>query len=718
MKKLLLTFIMAAITMGAMAVPAKRGIWKTVTLPDGTEVRAQLVGDEHMHFYVTEDGQRLQSSADGTYDYISVEQLKAMRRARMERTARRNVMRRATIGERTHYTGQKRGLVILVNFKDTKFKTANNQAKYNRILNEEGYATSEGFVGSVADYFKAQSLGIFELNFDVVGPVTLSNNRKYYGKNDSDGNDMHPDEMIVEACKAVDGDVNFADYDWDGDGIVEQVFVLYAGTGEADSNDTDAVWPHEWELSATNKAQTLDEVVIDTYACSNEVDSKGNIEGIGVFCHEFSHCMGFPDFYDVFYDGNFGMSEFDLMDMGSYNGDGFLPAGYSAHEKMMAGWLEPIELDDEDATINNLRALSEGGNAYIIYNKAHPDEYYMLENRQNSAWDEGLPTKGLMISHVDFDLEVWQNNIPNSIITDSEARKNGYTCGNDHQRMTIFHADNDDDSKYWNSYAGYYTMSTIKYDLYPYDQNDSLTATSKPAAKLYNANTNGRKFMGRAITGIRQNSDGTIAFNYRAVDNGGQGTAPADGTLFAETFDQCVGKGGNDGLWSGNVASSAFTPDNDGWEMTQAYGGDRCARFGTSKKVGIATTPSFYIDGETVMTFRAGAWSGESTDMTIEADGDATVTPSMITIGASEWADCRVTLQGSGDVRVTFIPSKRFFLDEVKVVSASANAVLDTQRQPAVSVTRIYTRDGRYAGSDINALGHGIYVVNGRKVVR
>lgn len=702
----------------ANAVPAKRGVWKTLTMADGTKVKAQLMGDEHMHFWMTDDGQRLTKADNGTWQPTTTAQLKAKRKARTARNAKRTPRLRATIGERTHFTGTKKGLVILANFTDVKFKTANNKAKYNNILNTPGYTSDEGFEGSVADYFKAQSGGVFELKFDVVGPITLAHNRKYYGANDPDDNDLRPEDMIVEACNAVNSQVNFADYDWDGDGEVDQVFVLYAGTGEADSDDEDAIWPHEWELSIVDKSITLDGVVIDTYACSNEVDAYGDIEGIGVFCHEFSHCLGFPDFYDIMYDGNFGMSEFDLMDMGSYNGGGFVPAGYSAHEKMMAGWLEPIELSDADMQVGNLKAQSEGGAAYIIYNKAHPDEYYMLENRQQTGWDAELPDAGLMISHIDFDLEVWQNNIPNSVMTLSEAREMGLTCGNDHQRNTIFHADNDDDSKYWNSSKGYYTKTTLQNDLYPYNRNDSLTATSKPAATLYNANTNGKKMMGRAITGIKQNSNGSIDFNYRAVDNGTGGTVTG-GTIFYESFDQCSGTGGNDDLWSNNIANATFVPDNDDWIITQARGGDRCARFGTGKVVGIATTPAFDINGEVTMTFMAGAWKNDGTALALDVEGNATITPSVITIGNAEWAECTVTLEGNGEVRVTFTPQKRFFLDEVTVTSGQqTQGIVAVDKQQKVRPVSIYTIDGRYVGADKHALTHGIYIVNGKKVVK
>ena len=722
MKKTLTTWALLIMAVVCMAVPAKKGVWKVLQLADGTEVRAQLMGDERLHFWQSADGLRYVQDGD-VYTLIEPEQLKARAMSRRANHASAHKIKKASIGERTAFTGQKKGLVILVEYTDVKFKSGHDLEKYENILNTEGYTTSEGFKGSVADYFKAQSGGIFELTFDVVGPVTMKNNRKYYGANDSRGDDKHPDDMVVEACMGVDEEVNFADYDWDGDGVVDQVFVLYAGKGEADSGTTEAIWPHEYELSYTDSQMTLDGVLIDTYACSNEIDASGKISGIGTFCHEFSHCMGYPDFYDILYDGHFGMSQFDLMDQGSYNGNAFVPAGYSAYEKMMASWLEPVELDAEDMTITGLQPISEQGGAYIIYNKGHKDEFYMVENRQKTGWDAELPSRGLMITHVDFDKEVWQNNIPNSILSDSKAAEYGLTKGNDHQRMTIFHADNDDDSKYWSNYSEAYTKTTLTNDLYPYKLNDSLTNTSKPAATLYHANTDGKMFMNKGILGIKQNTDGTMDFTFRATasSEGGEGNNDKpneEGVLFYESFNECDGKGANDDLWGGNIASAAFNPDNEGWETVQAYGANRCARFNTSSKVGDVITPSFNVSGDATMTFMAAAWNNDGTDLQLSIEGDATITPTSLQMNMGGWSECTASIKGNGTVRVVFTPAKRMFLDEVMVKSDSTLGVVSRSLELQQHSKAIYTIDGRYVGTDASVLKPGLYVIGGRKVVR
>lgn len=705
MKKTILTLLFGVMTLGATAIPAKPGLWKTLKLADGTEVKARLTGDENMHFYITENGERLMPTADG-YQKATEEQLQ-QRRAAMK--VRKSVPRRkVTIGERTSYIGKKKGLVILMEFKDVSFNSKNNIEKYKRILNEEGY--NEGsFVGSVSDYFKAQSAGQFELDFDVVGPFKTANNRKYYGENDANGNDKHPEIMIKEACLAADEQVDFKDYDWDGDGEVDQVFVLYAGKGEADGGSPTTVWPHMWTLQEGGITLKLDDTVINTYACSNEVDYSGNIEGIGAFCHEFSHCMGFPDFYDVSYGGNFGMGAFDLMCSGCYNGDGFIPSGYTAHEKMMCGWQEPIVLADKDVTVENLLPMSEHGNTYIIYNDAHPDEYFMIENRQKTGWDADYPAKGLMITHVDFDKDIWLNNIPNTIVSKSDQMQYGYTITNTHQRMTFFHADNTETE---------YNMST---DLYPYRQNDSLTTTSKPAPKLFNKNSKGKLTVGWAILDIKQNSDGTMNFSYQVRNDNDPGSAVEPGeTLFYESFDKCEWKGGNDDLWDGNDivgVPPACIFDNDGWDMSQAYAANQCGRFGTTRKSGDATTPSFTIDGECLLTFRAAPWGTDGTGLNVSiAEGDATISESQFEMAANQFTDFSTTIKGQGEIRIMFYPQKRMFLDEV-IVKTLDTGISTVKAAPKAS-QRIYSIEGRYMGTDARQLPRGIYIVGGRKVIK
>lgn len=544
-----------------MAVPAKKGLWKTITLVNGQEVRAQLKGDEFGHFWCTVDGKRY-VAVDGQYQEESpaIRQKAARRRAQAQQHRIARLPHKSANGVRrtseAHF-GQKKGLILLVNFKDTKFQKNNDQTLYNNVANTQGYADKNGFQGSVADYFKDQSRGQFELTFDVVGPVTVSKDAKYYGENDEDGNDKHPEEMVVEAIKlAKDLVTDWKQYDWDGDNEVDQVMIVFAGEGEADGGSEDTIWPHEWKLSAADMSfDIVKGITINTYAVANEGYKDGkkiHINGIGTICHEFSHCLGLPDMYDTNYSGNYGMGEWSLMDQGSYNGDGFVPSGYTSYDKYCIGWIEPVELTSAQE-VKNMRALTDADDVYIIKNPAYPDEYYLLENRQQKGWDAYTPTNGMLILHVDYDPEIWYYNLVNS----NNDGSDGYPV-NDHQRCTIFHADGVDKTgelydKMQEAVEKYYAAETDKEsdyyldlywdlsdqydadvygDVYPQPDNNQLTNTSVPRSFLYNANEDGRKLMNIAITDITQNDDGTIAFNF-APDS--SGSEEDDNTVYGVT---------------------------------------------------------------------------------------------------------------------------------------------------------------------------------------
>ena len=520
----------------AFAVPAKK-FWRTVKQVDGTMLELMLIGDENLHFFITrdsvpvvEDGSRycyarntgmalastgvlahepeLRTTLDLANIY-TIEDMMAARRFAGNKSAAR--AKRLAPAKKTHYIGKQKGLIILANFADKKFYDFTEEdggaatwERYNNMVNQVGY-TNEKYqaIGSVHDYYYDQSHGKFNLTFDVVGPVQLSQKLSYYGSNKG-GDDARASEMIVECCQLADSLVDFNDYDWDGDGEVEEVFVLYAGYGEATGGNSNTVWPHMWTMEEAVTAGNdvpkdfqLDNARINVYACSNELYlSSGHIEmGIGTICHEFSHCLGLPDFYDTSYRGNFGLGEWDILSSGNYNGPkglGWVPAGFSAYEREFAGWISLIELKNDRKVVEQ-KPLTEKGNAYVIYNDACHDEYYILENRDQKGWDAFLPGKGLLIVHVDYDADLWESNIVNTT---------GfiYKKYNSHQRMTVFHASN-------SLYGGD--------EAFPYEGNDSLTDNSTPAAILYNANLDGTKHMHKPITEIQRDEEtGYVSFRF------------------------------------------------------------------------------------------------------------------------------------------------------------------------------------------------------------
>lgn len=481
----------------ALAVPARKGIWQTLTLADGTTVLAELHGDEHSHYWTTADGTWIARQGHVYNTIKDLDAWKAQGRSRMARSRQANTTAatRRKGPQPANYTGQKRGLIILVEFSNMKFRAGHNRAFYERVANEEGFTTSDGFRGSVRDYFLAQSGHRFDVTFDVVGPVPMQNSYQYYGKNEGEyDEDAHAGEMVATACQMVDDEVDFSAYDWDGDDMVDMVMVIYAGKGEADGGSEDTIWPHEYELywSDYGRTLTLDGKGINTYACVNEMAYRG-VEGIGTLCHEFSHCLGLPDMYDLYGD-NYGMGSWSLMSMGSYNGGGFCPAGYTSFEKMSCGWGDPVVLT-ANTTVADVQPLANGGEFFLLPARDNDDEYYLIENRQPTGWDRSLPGKGLLILHVDYDKAVWYMNEVNS--TDPDETQSG----NDHQRCTIFHANGNRNP--WDEAGA----------AYPFLQNNRLTAISTPAATLFNpAGGSEPAYMDKAVTDITQHADGTMAF--------------------------------------------------------------------------------------------------------------------------------------------------------------------------------------------------------------
>ena len=696
-KALLLLAVLFTAALSLHAVPAKRGVWRTITLADGTSVKVEQVGDEHFHCLQAADGTRYRydSDADAYCVFTAMEQQQAQTRARARRVrSQAYTASRRTAADKSIFQGTKRALVILAQFTDSKFADGHDVELYKQIVNGENY-TENGFKGSVRDYFRAQSGGAFDLQFDVVGICQLAHEYAYYGKdNRYEGDDINPGKMIAEACTwAHQQGVDFSQYDWDNDGYVEEVFVLYAGKGQADGGDDNTIWPHKYEMTeAYGSMLTYNNVWIDVYACSSELNGDGNLCGIGTFCHEFSHCMGFPDLYDTNDGPNFGMDAFDLMDYGNYNEDGYVPCGYTAYEKNECGWITLHDVTDieEDVNVSGLKAVSEGGDAYILKNKGHEDEYYIVENRQKTHWDASLPASGIMITHVDYDDLIWYYNVPNAT-NGQYYNANGKLCTNDHQRVTIFHADNS---------ASHYNTKT---DLYPYLKNDSLTATSIPAATLYNTNSDGTQYMHLDIKNMAVASDGTASLTFSKANrtSSDDPVTPDGSTLFYESFDNCAEQGGNDGLWSNISTNTLLTneADNDGWTSTndKLYCANQCVRVGSSKYAGTVTTPSFTVSGMATMTFKAGAWDTDEDASKLNLSvSSGSLGKSYVPLTRGEWGTFSVTVNATGAVKVTFAADKkRFFLDEVKVVNPSIDGIDEVVAlQDAATPVAYYSLEG------------------------
>lgn len=626
MKKLLLIgFALLWGCISVNAVPAKPGVKRTVTLTDGSTAELTLRGDEHYSFYAGSDGFAYKLK-ENEYQRFSMSEAYAAWTSSKVRADKMRAKRPITrgVGESNpNLSGTKKGLVILMEFEDVKFTTANVLDVYKDFFNKDGYADF-GMSGSVSDYFKAQSYGKFNLNFDVVGPFKANANMAYYGAHYTDDsgnehNDSHPARLVYEACMKADSLVNFADYDWDGDGEVDQVFVVYAGYAEAQGADDDTIWPHEWVLAGEGLSLERDGVKINTYACSCELSGKKgtNLDGIGTACHEFTHCLGLPDFYDTNGQNNFGMSHWDVMDSGNYNDNSRTPAGYTSYERMFAGWLTPTELKGDMTQVTNMEALVDAPEAYILYNEANNDEYYLLENRQNKKFDAGLYGHGLLVLHVDYNQSAWQSNSVNT--------------ASDHQRLTIIPADNNLKV----------TADDLAGDPFPGKTGaTSLANYTTPASTLFNANSDGRLLMNKAIDSITESEEGLISFTalrpeiesptidgatetegeasftitwpavsgvagyqLELTEKGVAASNPADALEREFNFDEFISKTAG----FTDISSKMSEYGLSGWSGSKIYTSPSKMKIGTTKESGFVKTQTWEVPNSSELTVVVGA---------------------------------------------------------------------------------------------------------------
>lgn len=501
-KPLLAAVALSSIAFCADAIVAKRDV-RTVTQPDGTTLRVRLVGDEAMHFLMTEDGTLLVEN-EGVFTYADINdkgQILSTGTLAAEKTpvkalgktlnikdvdiealeVKRNVAQRRAqsyvpytqtatgksrapqtgvglVSSTYPRTGSPKGLVILVQYSDVKFTHPNPAQYFGDMVNKKGF-NEYGAIGSALDYFTEQSGGKFIPSFDVLGPVTLSNKRSYYGGNDSYGDDKNPQTMVTEACRQLDSTVDFKQYDTDGDGLIDNVFVFYAGLGEADGGPAESVWPHSWDVRHAGANVKLDGVTLAHYACSNEWDSHYNRPGgSGTFIHEFSHVMGLPDLYST---GKSMLSctpgSYSVLDYGPYNNKGLTPPNYGAYERNAMGWSEAIVLDGPITL--TLGPVST--NEFALIPTSKNTEFFLLENRQNTGWDAYIPGHGMLIWHIDYNASVFSSNEVNNISS--------------HQYVDIEEANSNANNLNTTAMAGWTFPGTSK--------KTSFTSSTKPALK-------------------------------------------------------------------------------------------------------------------------------------------------------------------------------------------------------------------------------------------
>lgn len=706
MKRIFFTLLATLTLFYAFAAPARKAVTSYMQ-PDGSVVTVRLCGDEFFHFYTTEDGVPVTKCDDGFFRYTTLDsdnnlvasnvkvgdapsieiadrasietQLKAAHQ--MRRTKKNNSVktRRAPMHQDARQTtegdGTVKGIILLVEFKDKAFTLS--QASVNDMMNKEGYTDEYGSIGSARDYYIAQSYGQFKPDFDVIGPITLSNNLSYYGKNDRYGNDVAPDVMVSEACEIASqqGLVNMSDYDLNNDGWVDLVYVIYAGYGEnVGGVDSNAIWPHAWYVyQGAGRTVELDGVKLDAYACSSELTNSSGTkpDGIGTFCHEYSHTLGLPDWYDIDYSGGMGMDAWSIMDGGCYAGDGYVPISFNAYERAFCGWLDLNELTDP-ATITMPDLNTDKTAAYKI-TSTDENQYITIESRHKSGWDAGLPAEGMMVVAVDYDAYAWERNGPN----DTPSR----------QRFRLIPADNR-----WSTYD-------LEGDLFPYNGNNSLTSTSTPKMKIYNTT-----IQDKPITSI-QYTGGTTTFDFMGGNAAAIDTPVATSagnisshqftaywsavedaisyTLYVERIEEidapAVAFEENFDKFTANVDLDVSPTLDDytmtsGWSGTKVFCSNGKVKLGSSKYPGSITTPSFKTESQFTLSFTASAYNkaAEMGILTINVKGstEANCEIDMSQLPSGENREVRIAIPyGCDNVVLTFEADRRIFIDNLSITN-------------------------------------------------
>ena len=506
------------------AIVARPGVIQAAQ-PDGSIVNVRLEGQFGNHRAYSSDGYLLTTDADGFYVFAdcSEDGLPIATNIRVNNPGQRSpeikaaisrldqsritdaFLRRNEMSTRSgngpmrgpglfssHYPtkGEQRSIAILVNFSNKTFEIEDPNDYYTRQLNEDGFS-DDGSTGSAREYFVDNSHGQFLPAFDVYGPVTLAHPIAYYGTNTTWGDDKRAHEMIIEACELLDDEIDFSQYDCNGDGVIDNVYVYYAGYGEADGGDSTTIWPHSYDIEYCDPGTKymFDGVQLNHYACSNEIDFyTKRPAGIGTFTHEFSHVMGLPDLYSTDGSSAFTPGYWSILDVGSYNNNSCTPPNYSSFERYALDWMEPEVISAPG--VYTLEPLPSSNKAYMIPTEKN-NEYFLFENRQQIGNDKYIPGHGMLVWHIEFNQRIWDDN----------------TVNNDanHQYVDLIEADNRKTDK------------TTSGDSFPGKSNvTNFTEDTKPAF-LSKAGVS----PGFNIVDIAESEDGIITFTVELSSSAG-----------------------------------------------------------------------------------------------------------------------------------------------------------------------------------------------------
>ena len=552
--KTILSILTMTIALLASAGPAHRGP-VFLEQPDGYVFEGRMAGDEFYKIITTVEGNAIIKESDGWWYYAKytdqgekistghkvgervpsdirslsldipfhkLAENAALKRSSVQKEETPLIRRIMEAGPATKAgtPKSKHGLVILAQFKDVSFKFT--KWEFTNMLIQKGYSYN-GATGSAKEYFDEQFNHSVEFAFDVSDIVTLQHERAYYGRNGKDGNDENPEQMVIDACRLVDSKIDFARYDDDGDGEVDNVFIFFAGGDEAWGAGDDCIWSHAWYVkSGAGITFTMDGKLIDRYACTSELAREGQnqatsntLAGIGTFCHEYSHTFGLPDLYDTDYAKSGGFSaglwgSTSLMDAGNQINRGNTPPYFNAIEREILGIGKPVILKNDGGY--ELKPINEDGKYYKIESDTE-GEYYLIECRSNKRWDEGIGGAGMLVYHVDKSVrasghsETYKNTLR---AIDRWTFANEVNCRPDHQCANLLEADSRNDRfSHLKDEAYLQSVRDIRGIFFPSNGVNSIISESKNGFIFWSGMSSEA-----SVTNIRFGSDdSTILFN-------------------------------------------------------------------------------------------------------------------------------------------------------------------------------------------------------------
>jgi len=513
------------------AVPAYPHLIKKVQ-PNGDEITLKMKGDEKIKWMESEDGYSLLYNKDRSIVYAiqddkgdmipssviaqdknkrSAEALnllnsvsRNMQFSQKQKETLLQIQEQATFKSSTRSsisaTGNVRAICALVEFPDKPFTYTVGDLE--QLMNQIGYVNGNQR-GSVRDFYLENSYGKLDMVTTVVGPYRVQNNHAYYGQNGRNGNDRYVMELVKEVADFVFNDpfINPSDYDNDNDGYIDSFHILFAGYGEEAGSNEDCIWSHKgdfWpELIYRGKK-------LSSYSCSPELrgNTGNDITYIGVICHELCHILGAPDYYDTDGEGSggtfIGTGRWDLMADGSWNNDGATPAHINMFQKIQFGWVTPMELSQAQS-ITGMTNSAENPVAYLIHS-ANPQEYYILENRQQMGFDTRVPGSGLLIYHVNYQ----SANFALGSVNNGHPQGIYPVCAS-----SSYQTPNANPASYGNiNSAGCVFGGNNLFS------NTAFSGNTTPAAILFNGER-----LGKSITDIKQNNK-LISFNFKLDEAG------------------------------------------------------------------------------------------------------------------------------------------------------------------------------------------------------